>query len=127
MGFLDWFKSDKIKECEERLKHHPDNPRLHFELGVEYERLGRHEEALAAFNETIRLDERSAEAHYNLGCLYDKLGDGKNAIRHMIQAGNLFARRNAQEHKEAARTKVQEYYHKFKVDPGELPSGKDGS
>lgn len=123
MGLLDWLKSNKVKECEERLRHHPDNPRLHFELGVEYERVGKNEDAVAAFQETIRLDEGSAEAHYNLGCLYDKMGDGKNAITHMIQAGNLFARRNAPAQKEAARTKVQEYYHKFKLDPGEFTSG----
>jgi Flp pilus assembly protein TadD len=122
MGFLDWFKSNKVKECEERLRHHPDNPSLHFELGVEYERLGKYQEAAAAFQETVRLDEGSAEAHYNLGCLYEKIGDGHNAIVHMIKAGNLFAHRNAPAQKEAARTKVQEYYHKFKLDPGEFTS-----
>lgn len=123
MGLLDWFKTDKIKECQERLRHHPDNPRLHFELGVEYERLGKNREALAAFQETVRLDEGSAEAHFNLGCLYEKVGDGRNAIVHMIKAGNLFAQRNAPAQKETARTKTQELYHRFKLDPGEFTPG----
>ena len=121
MGFLDWFRDDKTGEVLQKLRHHPDDPKLHFELGVEYERLGRNAEAIEAFQETLKLHPQSAETHFNLGSLYEKLQDGRNAIVHMMKAGNLFSERNDTDNKDKARKRVREYYSKFKLNPEEFP------
>ena len=125
MGFLDWFREDNTEKILQKIKHHPDEPQLHFELGVEYERLGRNEEAIAAFKKTLELHPQSAETHFNLGCLYEKNRDGRNAIVHMMKAGNLFSERNDTDNKDKARKRVREYHAKFKLNPEDLTPGPD--
>lgn len=125
MGLLDWFREDKTADILKKIKHHPDDPRGHFELGVECERLGRNTEAIEAFQQTLKLHPESAETHFNLGCLYEKLKDGRNAIVHMMKAGNLFSERNDTDNKDKARKRVREYHSKFKLDPKDIPTGQD--
>ncbi|HXF92815.1 MAG TPA: tetratricopeptide repeat protein [Nitrospiraceae bacterium] len=45
--------------------------------------------AKAAYVSAIELHPTLAEAHYNLGLVLERLGDGKGARKHYIEAANL--------------------------------------
>jgi tetratricopeptide (TPR) repeat protein len=49
----------------------------------------RWEAAKAKFEEAIKTQPTLAEAHYNLGLVYDVLRNGKEAYRHFVEAVNL--------------------------------------
>ncbi len=55
-------------------------------LGVAYGELGRYQEAIESYNQTIRIDPAYAEAHYNLGVAYVTVGRYQEAIESSKQA-----------------------------------------
>jgi tetratricopeptide (TPR) repeat protein len=122
MSFRNWFGSGKLKECEEKTRREPENPQCHFELATEYDRRGQYPQAIEAFQQTLKLSPRSAETQFNLGVLYETTGNGRKAIFHMVQAGNLFSERNDMENKDKARKKLKVYYKKFDFQSGDRPS-----
>lgn len=67
-------------------------PVLLFNLGVLLEDMERREEAIAAYQGALRADPRLADGHYNLALVYEALGRGKEALRHMAQYRRLTAR-----------------------------------
>ncbi len=113
MSFWNLFKNKKLKELEEAVSKNPLDPKVHFELGNELELAGKYQEAIKSFKETIRLHPTSAEAHFNLGILFAQLEDGREAIKHMVQAGNLFSQRKNTSDQEKARKKLRELHNKF--------------
>ena len=121
MPFWNWFGSKKLKELENKARNEPENPQSHFELGTEYEKQGQYPLAIEAFLQTLKLSPRSAETHFNLGVLYETIQNGRQAIFHMVQAGNLFSERNDVENKDKARKKLKAYYKQFDFKPGEPP------
>ncbi|MBX6392200.1 MAG: tetratricopeptide repeat protein [Burkholderiales bacterium] len=58
-------------------------PLLLFNLGVLLEEQGRYEEACAAYEGSIAVQPDFADSHYNLGLLYEILGDRRKALRHL--------------------------------------------
>jgi protein O-mannosyl-transferase len=65
----------------------PDNARAHGNLGDIYSRLGRHAEAMAQYEEVLRLQPRYAvDAHIHLGNLLLAAGRTDEAIAHLEQA-----------------------------------------
>ena len=121
MSFRNWFGSGKLRECEEKAQREPENPQCHFELGTEYEERGRYPQAMEAFQRALKLSPRSAETHFNLGVLYETIQNGRQAIFHMVQAGNLFSERNDIENKDKARKKLKIYYKQFDFQPSDQP------
>lgn len=121
MSFWNWFGSSKLREYEEKVQLEPENPQSHFELGTEYEQRGQYTQAIEAFQQTLKLSPRSAETHFNLGVLYETTNNGRKAIFHMVQAGNLFSERNDVENKDKARKKLKTYYKQFDFHPEENP------
>lgn len=122
MSLWNWFGSKKLKECEEKVRLEPENPQCYFDLGTEYEQRGQYDKAIESFEQTLKLSPRSAETHFNLGVLYETIQNGRQAIFHMVQAGNLFSERNDVENKDKARKKLKTYYKQFNFQPGEPPS-----
>ena len=70
-----------------------DDSVLLFNLGVLLDDQHRGAEALAAYEAAVASDPDFADAHYNLGLLYESLGRAKDAIRHMARYRVLSARR----------------------------------
>ncbi|NNE43917.1 MAG: tetratricopeptide repeat protein, partial [Gemmatimonadetes bacterium] len=59
----------------------PDRPLAHNNLGLEYHRAGRHDEALAAFDRAIALNPTYALPHTNRGLALARLGRIPEAVR----------------------------------------------
>ena len=53
-----------------------------FNLGVALEEQGKLREAIGALETTVAVQPGMADAHYNLGRLYELVGDPKAAVRH---------------------------------------------
>ena len=83
--------------------------------------MGRTEEAIREFEETLKGNANSAEAHYNLAVLYESMNKGDKAILHILKAGNLFGNKNDQVNKVEARGLLRKYYRKFNVKPEDFP------
>jgi tetratricopeptide (TPR) repeat protein len=62
-----------------------DDPVLHFNLGVLLDDVERWPEAMEAYLAALRADPVLADGHYNLALLCEKLGQPKDAIRHMAR------------------------------------------
>lgn len=61
----------------------PDDVTASFNLAVVLEDENRLDEAIAGYQRVLALDDRYADAHYNLACLYERLGRGAAAVRHL--------------------------------------------
>jgi tetratricopeptide (TPR) repeat protein len=61
-------------ECRAILKLRPDNARTHTELAIALEEQGRHDEALAQFEESVRRDPTRARTHLNYGIALQSMG-----------------------------------------------------
>ena len=109
MGLRKFFESKEIKELKARVESRPGDPAAHFNLGAEYEKAGRAEEAICEFEETLKGNANSAEAHYNLAILYESMNKGDKAIFHILKAGNLFGNKNDQVNKVEARGLLRKY------------------
>jgi tetratricopeptide (TPR) repeat protein len=121
VGLRKFFESKEIKELKARVESRPGDPAAHFNLGAEYEKAGRAEEAICEFEETLKGNANSAEAHYNLAILYESMNKGDKAIFHILKAGNLFSNKNDQVNKVEARGLLRKYYRKFNVKPEDFP------
>jgi tetratricopeptide (TPR) repeat protein len=58
---------------------------LLYNLGVLLDDMDRGPEAMEAYQAALRDDPGLADGHYNLALLYEKLGQPKEAIRHMAR------------------------------------------
>ena len=71
------------KHYRTALEARPDEPTTAFNLGVVLQDLERLEEAAAAYEKTLELDGRFADAHYNLAGIYETLGRPQIAFQHL--------------------------------------------
>lgn len=77
----------RLAEAADRYRYALDleaDATVAFNLGVALDDLGRTAEAKGAYEEALRLDTRLADAHFNLSCLLERLGDRQAALRHMV-------------------------------------------
>jgi tetratricopeptide (TPR) repeat protein len=110
----------QIEEIKATLKIDPSDAKGHFQLGLAYMALGRHEEEVAEYLEAIRLEPDFADAHFNLGLSYDLLGDGPLAIKHMLRARQIYS---AHRNHRGTRT-AQRYLRTFNGKYGSQPMGR---
>ena len=67
------------RQYEQMLKDQPLNERVHYSLGIVYAKTQRTKEAVAAFEEAIRLKPDFKEAMFNLASVYEVMGQRENA------------------------------------------------
>ena len=78
-------RDDQLKaigELEQALATRPSEPHLYSLLGTILRRLGRLEEAAAAFERACRLDQRNSGVHRDAALTYSRLRRYENAIAH---------------------------------------------
>lgn len=77
-----------VVKLQEAIRHHPDFFEAHANLGTQYARLGRQQEALVEFEEARRLDDSSAIIWTNCAASYldfKRLADAEAALREAIR------------------------------------------
>jgi tetratricopeptide (TPR) repeat protein len=67
----------------------PSNPRAHDNFGIALAHVGRAPEAIAHYEQSLRLDPNAAEAHYNLANALWQTGSGEKAIAQYHEALRL--------------------------------------
>lgn len=67
-----------------------------FQKGCEAFQAGQFQQAVNRFSRVIQKDEAIAEAHHNLGLAYANLRQDNEAVRYVLQAGELYDRQGNQ-------------------------------
>jgi Flp pilus assembly protein TadD len=78
-----------LAHCRQWTKAEPPNALAWSSFGFAYANLGRHREAIEAYQEALRLKPDYAEAWCNLGAAYQKIDRSKNAIEAYREALRL--------------------------------------
>jgi tetratricopeptide (TPR) repeat protein len=82
-------RSPTLRQLKEAVKANPQNPQAHFDLGLQYEILGKDREAIKAFEQALKLKPDYPEALYELARLQGERGDTEQAIKDLKQALKL--------------------------------------
>ena len=77
---------DRLSQVREMLQEEPDDPFLHYALGLELAKKKNYQEAMSAFQTVIKLDENYVAAYYQLGILFIEI-DIVDVARSYIQKG----------------------------------------
>ncbi len=81
---------DKAAQClRDAAGLRPDVARLWLDLGTAELKQGRFDEAYAAYEQTLALDRRFADAHVAMGLLQDQRGNHTSALSHLTRAVKL--------------------------------------
>lgn len=107
----------RIEEIKAALAKDPSDAKAHFQLGLSYMALGRHEQEVAEYLEAVRLEPDFADAHFNLGLSYDLLADGTLAIRHMLRARQIYSAHRNHRGIRASQRYLRTYYGKYGFQP----------
>ncbi|GEM_PF-1187089 len=71
----------KIYLMDKKVKR--DQALLHYNMGVAFTQARRYDEAISEYNKSLYIDPANADAHYNLGIIYDNvMDDGAKAVYH---------------------------------------------
>lgn len=76
----------------------PDNKNLHFAMGMAKDFMGNTNEAIAAYQQALKIDANYFEANYNLGALYNNAGDAfveqANALNYKTEGQKILELQN---------------------------------
>jgi Tfp pilus assembly protein PilF len=94
VGFLSKFKRKKTakkdsKDIRQSTAKHLEEARRHYNLGFNYGKEGKHDQAIREFKQVIELSPTYRDAHSNLGTSYAATGKYDQAIREFKQAIEL--------------------------------------
>lgn len=119
LGFKQYRENvlQQIAEYKQALKKDPSDAQSHFQLGVSYLALGRHEEEIVEYLEAIRLKPDFAEAHFNLAQAYDLMGDGDHSIRHMLRARQIYSAHRNHRGIRTSQRQLRGLYEKYGMQP----------
>ncbi|GJL77033.1 MAG: hypothetical protein NPINA01_00220 [Nitrospinaceae bacterium] len=111
---------NQIEEYEKALETDPSDPQIHFQLGLSYMALGRHEKEIDEYLEAIRLKPDFAEAHFNLAQAYDLLKDGVHSIRHMLRARQIYSAHRNHRGIRTSQRQLRALYDKYGFQPEDV-------
>ena len=80
------YKEAILEACKRAIRINPNDATMYNKLGLSYNHLGLHKEAMEACKQSIRIDPNNADAYYDLGIAYDGLSLHKEAIEAYKQA-----------------------------------------
>lgn len=86
---LDQDVREEIQRQLLSLDEHPEDPQVHFNLGVLYYSQKRVPEAIQAYQQALQLNPEHRRAHKNLGEIYVVLGQEERAWFHAVEASRL--------------------------------------
>ncbi|MFT4580074.1 MAG: tetratricopeptide (TPR) repeat protein [Nitrospinales bacterium] len=96
----------------------------YYELGHAYLALGRHEEEVQAYKETLRLNPKFAQAHYNLSMAFDYLNEGGKAIYHMQKALDIYTTKRDHRKIRTTQRQLKRFYMGYPSEVGTASSEK---
>ncbi len=106
----------EIEKQKEVLQKDPANAEAHFQLGLAFMALGKHEQEIVEYQEAIRIKPDYADAHFNLAMSYDLLGDGANCIRHMTRARQIYTGQRNHRKIRSSQRALRGFYDKYGTD-----------
>lgn len=80
---------DAVALWESNLRHRPNNPRAHYNLGYALVEAGRPQEAIAPLKRALELAPGYADVHTTLGNALSQLGRSDEALQHYEQAARI--------------------------------------
>lgn len=86
IGPLGCSKEEKKVETQQQAPASEMAAKEHFDKGVQHTMKGETDLAIKEFEETVRIDPKSPEAHNNLGFAYYDKGDVDKAVEHQKKA-----------------------------------------
>ena len=75
-----------LTHCKEWIEAEPGNPDALYVLGIAYGKLDRHDDAIAAYREALRINPELAEAWNNLGVAYSNINHYDDAVAALREA-----------------------------------------
>ncbi len=119
MGFRQYRESvwKQIEGIKAALEKDPSDAQAHFQLGLAFMALGRHEQEIAEYLEAVRLKPDFADAHFNLGLSYDLLENRVLAIRHMLRARQIYSAHRNHRGIRSSQRYLRTFYSKYDFQP----------
>ena len=114
----------EIRELEQKQDQYPFDADLQFILGTNYWTLKNDLNAIEHYQRTLALDPDYYSAHWNLSVIYNRKGDGTNAIAHMKKAEEIFLKTKDFGSLAKAREKLKGFFVKYKFKPEDFESRK---
>lgn len=121
--------AEAITDYEKALKHLDDSDYIYqarFNLGIQYRRVGRHDESIHELSEAIKIKTDKSSAFNNLGLSFFEKGEMDGAIEHYSSAVKLCAssvhynnRGLAFYHNDELDKALQDFDHAVKLDPND--------
>lgn len=112
----------EIRELEQKQVQYPFDADLQFILGTNYWTLNNDKKAIEHYRRALALDPDYYSAHWNLSIIYNRKGDGTNAIIHMKKAEEIFLKTEDLRSLARAREKLREFFVKYKYKPEDFES-----
>ena len=113
----------QIEKQKEAIRKNPGDAAAHFQLGLAYLALGKHQQEFSAYKEAIKLKPDFADAHYNLAVTYDLLNDGENALRHIMRSEQLYRMKRDHRNVRKSQRRWRRLLQKYDGKPGNpIPS-----
>ena len=98
---------------KESIRIDPNSLELHGNLGWAYANLNRYPEAIEQYEAALQIDPADAKTHQFLGKAYDKIQDGKNAIKSTLIAKKLYLKNNETKAASEANNLLQILFNKY--------------
>ncbi len=87
-----------------------DPAEIHFKNAWQHRKFKRYPEAVDEFLKSLEHDPDKGATHFNLGLVYDQLGEGRLALAHVQKALTLFEKNGSSDSNKAV---ARNLYHKL--------------
>lgn len=82
-------KEVSLSQLQEAVRHQPNEPRLHYLLGLKYQKEGKDRQAIEAYQKAVSLNPQYSDALLRLGALKSAQGDQDGAVKALTKVIQL--------------------------------------